>query len=386
MSNNNASTTSGTGTSSGSSGSSSTTASTTGTAPIDTTTTTPSANTTLTDDIKNTFNAIFTSSNIILLLWFLAAYFIAYAVIGTFSSSLTGPEYMLKIVDVLVLIAMFAYLISYYYYNPDSTKNIKTTAYNTLNDTNTLIYTGLFLVAYSLIVFVFHIPTSGTNSPMSLWILSTLATVVFTITAIVVFCKYVLGISILDVDALQSFWYGKSSDNKNTDKSTTPDSKKSSAGSNEVFNVSNNLYTYDDARAVCTAYGARLATYDEIEDAYNKGGEWCSYGWSEGQMAYFPTQKATWEELQKNPKTKNNCGRPGVNGGYMENPYIKFGVNCFGKKPKPTDKDLQAMAANKLQPKTEEDTLIDKKVKFWKENADKLLNVNSFNRNSWSEY
>ena len=167
MSNNNASTTSGTGTSSGSSGSSSTTASTTGTAPVDTTTTTPSANTTLTDDIKNTFNAIFTSSNIILLLWFLAAYFIAYAVIGTFSSSLTGPEYMLKIVDVLVLIAMFAYLISYYYYNPDSTKNIKTTAYNTLNDTNTLIYTGLFLVAYSLIVFVFHIPTSGTNSPMS---------------------------------------------------------------------------------------------------------------------------------------------------------------------------------------------------------------------------
>lgn len=392
MSSNNASTTTNSGsvTSSGSSGTSiktvSVPSSTSGPASVDTTTTTPSANTTLTDDIKNTFNTIFTSSNIILLLWFLAAYFIAYAVFGIFSSSITGPEYILKIVDVLILIAMFAYLISYYYYNPDSTKNIKTTAYNTLNDTNTLIYTGLFLVAYSLIVFVFHIPTSGTTAPMSLWILSTLATVVFTITAIVVFCKYVLGISILDVDALQSFWYGKSSDNKNIDKSITSDSKKSSAGSNEVFNVSNNLYTYDDAKAVCTAYGARLATYDEIEDAYNKGGEWCNYGWSEGQMAYFPTQKATWEELQKNPKTKNNCGRPGVNGGYMENPYIKFGVNCFGQKPKPTDKDLQAMATNKLQPKTEEDTLIDKKVKFWKENADKLLNVNSFNRNTWSEY
>jgi hypothetical protein len=70
----------------------------------------------------------------------------------------------------------------------------------------------------------------------------------------------------------------------------------------------------------------------------------------------------------------------------MENPYIKFGVNCYGKKPKPTDKDLQSMAANKLQPKTEEDALMDKKVKFWKENANKLLNVNSFNRNVWSEY
>jgi hypothetical protein len=343
---------------------------------------TPSASTSLTDDIKNTFDTIFTSTNIIFLIWFLAVYFIAYAVFGTFSSSLTGPEYMLKIVDVLILIVIFAYLVSYYYKHPDVGKNIKKNTYDTLNDTNTLIYTGLFLVLYNLIVFVFHIPTSGASSPLSLWILSTLATAVFTITAIVAFCKYVLGISILDVDSIKAFWKGESTDNDKTNKSDTS----SSSGSNEVFNVSNNLYTYDDARAVCTAYGARLATYDEIEDAYNNGGEWCSYGWSEGQMAYFPTQKSTWDELQKNPKAKNNCGRPGVNGGYMENPYIKFGVNCFGQKPKPTDKDLQAMAANKLQPKTEEDTLIDKKVKFWKDNADKLLNVNAFNRNAWSEY
>jgi hypothetical protein len=279
------------------------------------------------------------------------------------------------------LVAIFAYLISYYYYNPDSGKNIKRNTYNTLNDINTLMFSGLFLVLYALIVFIFRIPTSGINSPISLWLLSTFAGVIFTITAIVTFCKYILGISILDVDILDSLW-GKTSSN-NTNTSST---KKTNSATKEVFNISNNLYTYDDARAVCSSFGARLATYDEIEKAYNKGGEWCNYGWSEGQMAYFPTQKSTWEELQKNPKAKNNCGRPGINGGYMENPYIKFGVNCFGQKPKPTNKDLQAMAANKLQPKTEEDTLIDKKVQFWKENADKLLNVNSFNRKAWSEY
>uniref|UniRef100_A0A6C0JZK0 Link domain-containing protein n=1 Tax=viral metagenome TaxID=1070528 RepID=A0A6C0JZK0_9ZZZZ len=346
--------------------------------------TTSSENTSSIDDITKTFNTIFSNSNIVLVLWFLAAYFISYAVLGTFSSSLTGPEYMLKIVDVLILIAIFAYLISYYYYKPESETNIKKTTYNTLNDTNTLIYTGLFLVLYNLIAFVFHIPTSGSIAPVSLWILSTLATVVFTITAIVLFCKYVLGISILDADSIKAFWKGDSSDSTSEDE--TDNQTPSSGGSKEVFNISNNLYTYEDARAVCSAYGARLATYDEIEDAYNNGGEWCNYGWSEGQMAYFPTQKATWEELQKTPKKKNNCGRPGINGGYMENPYIKFGVNCFGKKPNPTDKDIKAMAANKLQPKTEEDSLIDKKVQFWKDNADKLLNMNAFNRNSWSEY
>ena len=37
----------------------------------------------------------------------------------------------------------------------------------------------------------------------------------------------------------------------------------------EVFNISNNLYSYQDAKAVCKAMGSRLATYDEIEDAYN---------------------------------------------------------------------------------------------------------------------
>ena len=59
----------------------------------------------------------------------------------------------------------------------------------------------------------------------------------------------------------------------------------------EVFHIPNNKYTYKDAKAVCKAYGARLANYDEVENAYNKGGEWCSYGWSKNQLALFPTQK-----------------------------------------------------------------------------------------------
>ena len=46
----------------------------------------------------------------------------------------------------------------------------------------------------------------------------------------------------------------------------------------EVFHIPGNTLVYKDAKALCDAYGARLATYDEIEDAYNKGAEWCSYG------------------------------------------------------------------------------------------------------------
>ena len=38
--------------------------------------------------------------------------------------------------------------------------------------------------------------------------------------------------------------------------------------------------------------------------------------------------------MEKNKKKighENDCGRPGVNGGYIANTNAKYGVNCFGK-------------------------------------------------------
>jgi len=103
---------------------------------------------------------------------------------------------------------------------------------------------------------------------------------------------------------------------------------------NEVFHISDNRFTYEDAPAVCAAYDARIATLEEIIDAYNHGAEWCGYGWSAGGMALYPTQKGTWDALQQevDSSKRTACGRPGVNGGYFD-PTSKFGVNCYGYKP-----------------------------------------------------
>jgi len=97
----------------------------------------------------------------------------------------------------------------------------------------------------------------------------------------------------------------------------------------QVFHISNQDYTYNQAKCKCASYGARLATYADMVDAYNQGADWCSYGWSEGQTAYYPTQKCKWEKM----KNKEECGKPGINGGFFGNPYLKFGANCFGQKP-----------------------------------------------------
>ena len=113
-----------------------------------------------------------------------------------------------------------------------------------------------------------------------------------------------------------------------------PSTAKGLPQGSEVFHVSDAKFTYDEAEAVCAAYGTTMATLEQVMEAYNGGAEWCGYGWSAGGMALYPTQKSTWDELQRevDPGKRTRCGRPGVNGGYFD-PSNKFGVNCFGFKP-----------------------------------------------------
>jgi hypothetical protein len=152
----------------------------------------------------------------------------------------------------------------------------------------------------------------------------------------------------------------------------------------QVFNIPGNNYVYPDAKALCSAYGARLATYKEVEDSYMKGGEWCNYGWSEGQMALFPTQQKTFDKLQTIEGHENDCGRPGVNGGYMANPALKFGVNCYGYKPRINEAEEEIMANEPLYPKTEKDLAMERRVNYWKDKLTEII-VSPFNKNTWSK-
>jgi hypothetical protein len=151
----------------------------------------------------------------------------------------------------------------------------------------------------------------------------------------------------------------------------------------QVFNIPGNDYIYPDAKALCSAYGARLATYKEVEEAYKDGGEWCNYGWSDGQMALFPTQQKTFDDLQQIEGHENDCGRPGVNGGYIANPKVKFGVNCYGYKPRMTSTEEDLMATEPIYPKTAKDIAMENRVNYWRDKLSEIL-VSPFNHNTWS--
>jgi len=172
-------------------------------------------------------------------------------------------------------------------------------------------------------------------------------------------------------------------DDDNNNDFIPSDSNNVPSNKQEVFHVPDNKYTYEDAKAICSAYDGRLATYNEINQAYNEGADWCGYGWSDKQMAFFPTQEEKWNKLQTIDGHHNDCGRPGINGGYIANPNVRFGVNCYGYKPQITSEEAQQMQNQQLYPKNKKEIMFDKKVDYWRTKLADIM-VSPFNSQSWS--
>ena len=362
---------------------------------------------------------VFTSSNILYFIWFLGVLLILYA---SFS---VDRDIQSRIINVVVIVWLL-YLITYTYLQLDpfqQTYFLHAMLDMTLEFFNSPIaafWVGTALIALYVVTYLLAVPMDSENKPEGVWFLESKLWITLVIFAIVFFFRYVLHIPLADLiyrftndvlDWISGGQWSKKYDGAYDGAYNVPLYTASggdasgnvvytaSGGSvptvsgkdkKEVFNVASNMYTYDDARAVCDLYGARLATYEDVEHAYNDGAEWCNYGWSEGQMAFFPTQTSTWSSLQKDPLRKHDCGRPGVNGGFFDNPELRFGVNCFGVKPAPSAANEDYLVAQRTRPiasaLSDVDLKTQAKIQFWKENADKLLLLNGYNATQWSEY
>jgi len=108
------------------------------------------------------------------------------------------------------------------------------------------------------------------------------------------------------------------------------------------------------------------------------------YGWSKDQLALFPTLKTSYDKLQKIKGHENDCGRPGVNGGFIDNKKVRFGVNCYGYKPKITGEEMQRMSTTKQYPITKKDRELEKLVEKYRKILPNIL-VSPFNKNRWSQ-
>jgi hypothetical protein len=183
------------------------------------------------------------------------------------------------------------------------------------------------------------------------------------------------------VPSLSSASKSVSKDTQESNKQTPQTTSKPVQCGPEVFNIGENVYAYDDAEAVCLAHGAKLATYDQMIEAYKKGADWCNYGWVKGQLALYPTQKKTWLKLQRNPPEKRDvCGQPGLNGGYFDNKHIRLGVNCYGIKPTPKPRERI-----KKTVQSDYDAELQSKINAYKKEKDSITIV-PFNQDHWSSH
>jgi len=350
-------------------------------------------NTDVEENINHAFNSIFNMTTLPYFAGFIAIYIVLY--FSIYNGRSEAVMLFSKVIDIYLIGIAIVAIIYYYFSLPKDDKDhligflVKWSKEFFQYPYGTAESVILIILFYSFI-YLGGVPMSDSTIPGTILFIRQKIWVFLATFIILDFFEYFFNIDLLDIlipNSIIDYLYGKSA-KKEKDKEKKGKGKKVDEVGEEVFNISNNLYTYDDAQAICKSYGGRLATYNEMEGAYKKGAEWCSYGWSDGQMAFFPTQKSTWTKLQQTKKHKNDCGRPGINGGYMKNPNIRFGVNCYGKKPKANDADLNRMNAKKnaVYPKSSEDILLDQKTQFWKDNADKLLKINGFNNNKWSEF
>ena len=359
---------------------------------------------------------IFNESHVIHLLWFVVIYLVVYVFFGEFlkRSGDTSPgTTMSRIFDYVVFFWAILFTIYLYYSSsPEVQSNvIKATMDWTIefyDDPLSIFSVSLFMISFYAIVMILRMPMGSGLKPYSVELIESKGWILIASLLICYVFKYLLGINLMDIfrdPSVSKLWSSTLDDQPVGDEpeeeipasetgeeeegegeGETPESE-TVVPKEEVFNVAAQTLTYKDAQAVCKSYDARLATYDEVEQSYQNGGEWCNYGWSENQMAFFPTQKATWEELQKQPRMKNRCGRPGVNGGFIPNDKMKLGANCFGVKPDPTASEESAMNTQyeNNAPMTVEERILEEKSKYWKENRDKL-SLNAFNRKKWSAF
>jgi hypothetical protein len=161
-----------------------------------------------------------------------------------------------------------------------------------------------------------------------------------------------------------------------------PSSSHAGGAGGEVFNVAANRFTYYDAEPLCKAMGAELATYEQVKEAWSKGADWCNYGWVKGQMAVYPTAESTYAKLQSGPEEERmSCGTTGVNGGYFDNPEMRYGVTCYGKKPSQNSHDESAVAQG--APVSPDAVAFNQKVSKFKSEVDTIA-LSPFNGNSWN--
>jgi hypothetical protein len=168
----------------------------------------------------------------------------------------------------------------------------------------------------------------------------------------------------------------------------------------EVYSSNRNIWTYDDAEAVCKSQNSELATYEQLVDAAENGANWCNLGWVKSdtsddsdpyKYAHFPVQKSTFDKIKSQNSGRDACGKTWNSkydgkdytiqgGGYNKNKLLA--VNCFGIK---RDAKIDEIAQMHELSKGPSNAELEEKINDIKHLTDNISLV-PYTNTQWSEY
>jgi hypothetical protein len=185
----------------------------------------------------------------------------------------------------------------------------------------------------------------------------------------------------------------KSSDkeNKKENKDNKENKKDKKKSEKEVFLIYNKV-NYLQAKELCKIYSGRLATKEDLEDAFKDGANWCTWGWLDGEKIGYPVQEKFWTFIEK--RHKGHCGpTAGINIIDNIDPLKVYSVTCYGKKPKKSKNDIDLeLVLNEVNVDDSLQAEIDKckkakeeaQQKKWIDEEKKNIRIVNFNESKWS--
>jgi hypothetical protein len=162
-------------------------------------------------DDPNTFEGffylIFNKSNIIMLLWFLAIYFVAYYLLGfVFNKTEPVVNYQLNVSRTIDIIALLCVLVTLFGYGGLSTDEQIKYAEDTANyfkkdmtSFGAIIIQMISITLFYVIVYAFRVPMERDVKPITVSLIETIMWLYLIIQLFSVFFKYALGASLYDV-------------------------------------------------------------------------------------------------------------------------------------------------------------------------------------------
>jgi len=233
---------------------------------------------------------IFTESNIVIILWFLAVYFVVYILLGIFRGSDSIKPSISRWIDIVSLLILLVYFsVSFFAKNEKEKTKMVSELYENfktyLNNPISLISVGFFILTLYIVIYILELPMDS-GKPIVISIVENAAWLLFVIILIAACLRYIAGVSVGEILDKTSKSITPPVSGNTAVMGNTVVKPAAPAPVDEVFNIGNNMYTYDDAQSVCKSLNARLANYDEIEAAYNNG--------ADGQKAkppIFPRKK-----------------------------------------------------------------------------------------------